>query len=80
MPSPSPLISFPHNLLQAIAEEMDAQNDHLGWLNKHAPQILACPSVSPQIRDQHVGKIAVINLNWSKVRFQFNLRFGFKVY
>ncbi|XP_028253113.1 dystrophin isoform X2 [Parambassis ranga] len=53
--------------LKALAEEMDAQNERLGWLNKHAPQILACPSVSPQSRDQHVGKIRVINLNWSKV-------------
>ncbi len=54
--------------LQALAEEMDAQNERLGWLNKHAPQILASPSVSPQSRDQHVGKLRAINLNWSKVR------------
>lgn len=46
---------------------MDTQNERLGWLNKHAPQILASPSVSPQSRDQHVGKIRAINLNWSKV-------------
>lgn len=46
---------------------MDAQNERLGWLNKHAPQILASPSVSPQSRDQHVGKLRAINLNWSKV-------------
>ncbi|KAG7239203.1 hypothetical protein INR49_029954, partial [Caranx melampygus] len=52
---------------EALAEEMDAQNERLGWLNKHAPQILANPSVSPQSRDQHVGKLRVINLNWSKV-------------
>lgn len=53
--------------VQALAEQMDAQNERLGWLNKHAPQILASPSVSPQSRDQHVGKLRVINLNWSKV-------------
>uniref|UniRef100_A0A672HW03 Utrophin n=1 Tax=Salarias fasciatus TaxID=181472 RepID=A0A672HW03_SALFA len=34
---------------QALAEEMDAQNERLGWLNRHAPPILANPSVSPQI-------------------------------
>ena len=53
--------------LQALAEEMDAQNERLGWLNKHAPQILASQTVSPQSRDQHVGKLRAINLNWSKV-------------
>uniref|UniRef100_A0A4W6CVG9 Utrophin n=1 Tax=Lates calcarifer TaxID=8187 RepID=A0A4W6CVG9_LATCA len=52
----------------ALAEEMDAQNERLGWLNKHAPQTLASPSVSPQSRDQHVGKLRAINLSWSKVR------------
>ncbi|XP_034435041.1 dystrophin isoform X4 [Hippoglossus hippoglossus] len=53
--------------LKALAEEMDSHNERLGWLNKHAPQILASPSVSPQSRDQHVGKLRAINLNWSKV-------------
>lgn len=53
---------------QALAEEMDANNERLGWLNKHAPQILSSSSVSPQSRDEHVGKLRVINLNWSKVR------------
>nr|XP_046228897.1 dystrophin isoform X2 [Scatophagus argus] len=53
--------------LKALAEEMDVQNERLGWLNKHAPQILASPNVSPQSRDQHVGKLRAINLNWSKV-------------
>ncbi|XP_029966777.1 utrophin isoform X2 [Salarias fasciatus] len=53
--------------LKALAEEMDAQNERLGWLNRHAPPILANPSVSPQSRDQHVGKLRLINLNWSKV-------------
>ncbi|TKS76128.1 Utrophin Dystrophin-related protein 1 [Collichthys lucidus] len=53
--------------LKALAEKMDAQNEHLGWLNKHAPQILASPSVNPQSRDQHVGKLRTINLSWSKV-------------
>uniref|UniRef100_A0A3B4ZHV6 Utrophin n=1 Tax=Stegastes partitus TaxID=144197 RepID=A0A3B4ZHV6_9TELE len=53
--------------LQALAEEMDVQNERLGWLNKHAPPILASPSVSPQSRDQHIGKLRAINLNWSKV-------------
>ncbi|XP_029281706.1 LOW QUALITY PROTEIN: utrophin [Cottoperca gobio] len=67
--SSSPVTATDNNLkeLQAIAEEMDAQNERLGWVNKHAPQILASPSVSPQSRDQHVGKLRVINLNWSKV-------------
>ncbi|XP_069370635.1 utrophin isoform X2 [Paralichthys olivaceus] len=53
--------------LKALAEEMDAHNERLGWLNKHAPQILASPSVSPQSSDQHVNKLRAINLNWSKV-------------
>ncbi|XP_068433715.1 utrophin isoform X3 [Clinocottus analis] len=53
--------------LKVLAEEMDAQNERLGWVNKHAPQILASPSVSLQSRDQHVGKLRAINLNWSKV-------------
>ncbi|XP_030260150.1 dystrophin isoform X6 [Sparus aurata] len=53
--------------LKALAEEMDVQNERLGWLNKHAPQILASPTVSPQSRDEHVGKLRAINLNWSKV-------------
>ncbi|KAM9353992.1 utrophin isoform 2-T2 [Pholidichthys leucotaenia] len=53
--------------LKALAEEMDAQNKRLGWLNKHAPQILASPSVSSQSRDQHVSKLRAINFNWSKV-------------
>lgn len=46
---------------------MDAQNERLGWLNKHAPQILSSPVVSPQSRDQNVGKLRAINLKWSKV-------------
>ncbi|KAM9339039.1 utrophin isoform 1-T1 [Symphorus nematophorus] len=64
-----PVTATDRNLkeLKALAEEMDAQNERLGWLNKHAPQILASPSVSPQSRDQHVGKLRAINLNWSKV-------------
>ncbi|XP_074541744.1 utrophin [Halichoeres trimaculatus] len=53
--------------LKALAEEMDANNERLGWLNKHAPQILSSSSVSPQSRDEHVGKLRAINLNWSKV-------------
>ncbi|XP_061560376.1 utrophin isoform X3 [Phycodurus eques] len=53
--------------LKALAVEMDAQNEHLGWLNKHAPQILARPAVSAQSRDHRVGKLRAINLNWSKV-------------
>uniref|UniRef100_A0A8C4GNL2 Utrophin n=1 Tax=Dicentrarchus labrax TaxID=13489 RepID=A0A8C4GNL2_DICLA len=66
--TPSNRSIFVKICLQAIAEEMDAQNEHLGWINKHAPQILASQSVSPQSRDQHVGKLRAINLNWSKVR------------
>lgn len=52
---------------QTLAEEMDTQNERLGWLNKHAPKILASPSVSPQSTDLHVGKLRAINLNWCKV-------------
>ncbi|XP_023135600.2 dystrophin isoform X5 [Amphiprion ocellaris] len=64
-----PVTATDRNLkeLKALAEEMDVQNERLGWLNKHAPQILASPSVSPQSRDQHIGKLRAINLNWSKV-------------
>ncbi|XP_056873556.1 utrophin isoform X3 [Takifugu flavidus] len=53
--------------LKAVAEEMDAQNERLGWLNKHAPQILTGPTVSPHSKDQIVGKLRAINLKWSKV-------------
>ncbi|XP_028294918.1 utrophin isoform X3 [Gouania willdenowi] len=53
--------------LKGLAEGMEVQNERLGWLNKHAPQILSNPSVSPQSREQHVGKLRAINLNWSKV-------------
>ncbi|KAM9703806.1 utrophin isoform 2-T3 [Menidia menidia] len=53
--------------LKALAEEMDTQNERLGWVNKHAPKILANASVRPQSRDQHVGKLRAINLKWSKV-------------
>lgn len=63
--------------LQALAEEMDVQNERLGWLNKHAPQILASPTVSPQSRDQHVGKLRAINLNWSKVPALYPTHTGF---
>nr|CAD67583.1 putative utrophin [Takifugu rubripes] len=53
--------------LKAVAEEMDAQNERLGWLNKHAPQILTGPTVSPHSKDQIVGKLRATNLKWSKV-------------
>ncbi|XP_072299012.1 utrophin [Eucyclogobius newberryi] len=53
--------------LKALAEQMDAQNERLGWLNKHAPHILSNPSVSPQSREHHVSKLRSINLNWSTV-------------
>ncbi|XP_075869628.1 utrophin isoform X3 [Nelusetta ayraudi] len=53
--------------LKGLAEEMDVQNERLGWLNKHAPQILSSPSMSPQSREHHVGKLRAINLSWSKV-------------
>ncbi|XP_049613877.1 utrophin isoform X8 [Syngnathus scovelli] len=61
-----PVSSTDQNLkeLKALAVEMDAQNEHLGWLNKQAPQILASHTVS---RDHHVGKLRAINLNWSKI-------------
>ncbi|CAL1586531.1 unnamed protein product [Knipowitschia caucasica] len=63
-----PLTATDNNLkeLKAIADQMDAQNERLGWLNKHAPHILSNPSVSPQSRDHHVSKLRSINLNWSK--------------
>uniref|UniRef100_A0A665WIT9 Utrophin n=1 Tax=Echeneis naucrates TaxID=173247 RepID=A0A665WIT9_ECHNA len=63
------LVPYSQSSLKALAEEMDAQNERLGWLNKHAPQVLASPSVNPQSRDQHVSKLRAINLSWSKVRF-----------
>lgn len=63
--------------LQAIANDMDAQNERLGWLNKHAPQVLASPGVSPQSRDQHVGKLRSINLKWSKVKLVLPLKWNF---
>ncbi|XP_024146227.1 dystrophin isoform X3 [Oryzias melastigma] len=53
--------------LKALAEEMDAQNEQLGWVNKHASQILASPGLSPPIREQHLGKLRSINLKWSEV-------------
>lgn len=56
-------------LFQALAEEMDGHNERLGWLNKHAPQILSSPGLSSQSRDQHVGRLRAINLSWSKVLF-----------
>ncbi|XP_035851563.1 dystrophin isoform X6 [Sander lucioperca] len=62
--------------LKALAEEIDAQNERLGWVNKHAPQILASPSVSHQSRDQHVDKLRAINLNWSKVTHELLDRVG----
>ncbi|XP_068615937.1 utrophin-like, partial [Brachionichthys hirsutus] len=62
--------------LKALAEETDAQNERLGWLNKHAPQILASPSVNPQSRDQHVGKLRAINLSWSKVTHELLEKVG----
>ncbi|XP_076011058.1 utrophin-like isoform X2 [Genypterus blacodes] len=67
--SSSPISATDKNLkeLKALAEEVGPQSERLGWLNKHAPQILSNPSVSPHDRDLHVGKLRVINLNWSKV-------------
>uniref|UniRef100_A0A8C6NK65 Utrophin n=1 Tax=Nothobranchius furzeri TaxID=105023 RepID=A0A8C6NK65_NOTFU len=67
LPSPAvyPICNFS---LQTLAEEMDTQNERLGWLNKHAPHILASPSLSPQDRDMNVGKLRAINLKWSKVK------------
>ncbi|TDH00467.1 hypothetical protein EPR50_G00188590 [Perca flavescens] len=73
-----PVTSTDNNLkeLKALAEEIDVQNERLGWVNKHAPQILASPSVSHQSRDQHVGKLRAINLNWSKVTHDLLDRVG----
>ncbi|CAL8317063.1 unnamed protein product [Merluccius merluccius] len=53
--------------LKALVEEMDVQNESLAWLNKHGPQILANPSITPPERDLHVSKLRTINLSWSKV-------------
>uniref|UniRef100_A0A3Q3EBK5 Utrophin n=1 Tax=Hippocampus comes TaxID=109280 RepID=A0A3Q3EBK5_HIPCM len=58
-----PISSTDQNLKEL---KMDVQNEHLVWLNKHAPQILASPAVNPQTRDHHVGNLRAINLNWSK--------------
>ncbi|XP_047429770.1 dystrophin isoform X4 [Mugil cephalus] len=73
-----PVTATDRNLkeLKALAEEMDAQNERLGWLNKHAPQILSSPGISPQSRDQHVGRLRAINLNWSKVTHDLLDRVG----
>ncbi|XP_063757579.1 dystrophin isoform X2 [Eleginops maclovinus] len=73
-----PVTATDNNLkeLKAIAEEMDAQNERLGWVNKHAPQILANPSLTPQSRDQHVGKLRAINLNWSRVTHELVHKVG----
>ncbi|XP_039638668.1 dystrophin isoform X5 [Perca fluviatilis] len=73
-----PVTATDNNLkeLKALAKEIDAQNERLGWVNKHAPQILASPSVSHQSRDQHVGKLRAINLNWSKVTHELLDRVG----
>ncbi|XP_061667826.1 utrophin isoform X3 [Syngnathoides biaculeatus] len=64
-----PVSSTDQNLkeLKALAVEVDAQNELLGWLNKHGPQILADPAVGAHSRDHHVGKLRAVNLNWSKV-------------
>ncbi|KAG5846479.1 hypothetical protein ANANG_G00115410 [Anguilla anguilla] len=53
--------------LKALAEEMDAQNERLIWLNKNGPHILASKSVSLQERDQHMTRLRAINMNWSNV-------------
>ncbi|XP_053737339.1 dystrophin isoform X2 [Synchiropus splendidus] len=53
--------------LKDFALQLDAQNERLGWLNKHAPQILSSPSLSPHSRDQHVAKLRGINIKWSQV-------------
>ncbi|XP_054474756.1 utrophin isoform X1 [Anoplopoma fimbria] len=73
-----PVTATERNLreLKVLAEEMDTQNERLGWVNKHAPQILASPNLSPQIRDQHVGKLRAINLNWSKVTHELLEKIG----
>ncbi|XP_032398145.1 dystrophin isoform X3 [Etheostoma spectabile] len=73
-----PVTATDNNLkeLKALNEEIDQQNERLGWVNKHAPQILASPSVSLQSRDQHVGKLRAINLNWSKVTQELLDRVG----
>uniref|UniRef100_A0A8C7QPP8 Utrophin n=1 Tax=Oncorhynchus mykiss TaxID=8022 RepID=A0A8C7QPP8_ONCMY len=51
--------------LKTLADEMDAQNERLGWLNKNGPQILANQSVSPQERDQ-IWNLAMAKLNTNK--------------
>ncbi|KAJ8270600.1 hypothetical protein GJAV_G00116950 [Gymnothorax javanicus] len=53
--------------LKALAEEMDAQNERLIWLNKNGPHILASKTVNLLERDQYMTKLRAINLNWSNV-------------
>ncbi|XP_036405423.1 utrophin isoform X2 [Megalops cyprinoides] len=53
--------------LKALAEEMDAQNERLSWLNKNGPHILASKTVSLQERERHMGRLRAINMNWSNV-------------
>ncbi|KAF6728325.1 Utrophin [Oryzias melastigma] len=45
--------------LKALAEEMDAQNEQLGWVNKHASQILASPRFEPSNQRAAFGKTAI---------------------
>ncbi|XP_028970380.2 LOW QUALITY PROTEIN: dystrophin [Esox lucius] len=62
--------------LKALAEEMDAQNERLGWLNKNAPHILANKCMSSVEKDQNMSKIRTINLSWSKVTHELLNKVG----
>ncbi|KPP73982.1 utrophin-like, partial [Scleropages formosus] len=53
--------------LKALAEEMDAKNQQLSWLNKNGPQMLSTRNLTSQEREQHVGRLRAINMEWSHV-------------
>ncbi|XP_066556846.1 utrophin isoform X3 [Amia ocellicauda] len=53
--------------LKALAEEMDAENEKLAWLNKNGNRILSSKNLSLHERDRHVTRLRALNMNWSKV-------------
>uniref|UniRef100_A0A8B9J9S4 Utrophin n=1 Tax=Astyanax mexicanus TaxID=7994 RepID=A0A8B9J9S4_ASTMX len=67
--SPPLSLSLSLSLSQALAEEMDLQNESLTWLNRNGTQILAKSNLTSHERDVHTSNLRQINMNWSKVRF-----------
>ncbi|XP_048842550.1 utrophin isoform X1 [Brienomyrus brachyistius] len=53
--------------LKTLAEELDARNEQLTWLNKNMPRILATRDLTSQEREHHVSRLRAINMNWSHV-------------